>query len=161
MLIIIDMQKEFSASEQALPSVIKEIKKARRNKEPVVIVQYEGDGTTMYRVTRELKGYKYLVVTKSTDDGGGDIIKALSAVSNNLNSSNTYNLSRVKSIKVCGVNTSACVIKTVKTLSYLRIPIKVLSSACNNDISDSTHTPRQHHLSSLRRMKTWKNVEVV
>jgi len=162
MLVIVDVQKCFPASEIVLPAVVSEVRQAKRRKESIVLVQYGVGARSLGRLTRELKGYKYLRVNKHNDDGGGPLFTSLMRCmfDNRLNVQN-INLSSVKSIKICGVNTSACVIKTVRSLSFLRIPIKVLSGACANNLGHSKLHDNVCHNMSLRRMNKWKNVQVI
>jgi nicotinamidase-related amidase len=163
MLVIIDVQKKYPAAKLILPQVLKEIKKAKRNGELIALVNYGGKALTP--VYKELKGIKHLVITKMQDDGGGAIFNSLIACAKetwNLSSLPRINLSKIKKLRICGVNTSACVMKTVKSLSYTKFPIEVLSSACTNEFPKMSNEYNSiHHKISLKEMNSWKNVKVV
>ena len=161
MLVVIDVQPRFPASHLVVDAVVKEIWKARRKKESIVVVKYGHRTKFLKPVYTALKGYRWISVAKNSDDGGVVIFDAISRSGNNLNLS-YVNTHTIKSIKVCGVNTSACVLSTVRSLSYLRFPIKVLSHACAN-LYDNTSDKHNlwHHHGALKRMASWKNVEVV
>lgn len=166
-LIVIDVQPWYKkAATLVEDAVVKEIKKAKRNREPIVIVLY-GNRTQPTKKLREvLAGHKYIEVRKNEDDGGlalyAWLVHSSNRVSYRLTDGQRLNLDAIKRVKVCGVNTAACVIKTVKSLSYLRFPIKVLSYACATRFDFKTEEQsNKRHEKALERMSTWKNVEVI
>lgn len=164
MLIIIDMQKCFPGSKKALPQVLREIRKAKRNKEFIVTVQYGFGSRSLTAITRELRHTKHLSVNKSSNDGGIDIFHALVKCdkSNNLGAKGGIKFANIRKLRVCGVNTSACVMCTVETLSKLRIPVQVISRACVNcfpEMSEKYNISK--HNDALKTMSKWTNVEVV
>lgn len=164
MLVVVDMQRMYPASEKVLPQVIKEIRKAKRRGEMICVLRYDSTSPTMRRVTNELKGVKHLTVTKCKDDGGAALLDALMDCTrnNNLSGQPKIELWKLKKLKICGVNTAACVMSTVETLSYLRWPVQVLSHACANDFDNKDKKQNQaYHDGALLLMDTWKNVEVV
>lgn len=161
MLIVIDMQPSFPAMEFAIDSVVKEVKKAVRRNEWVMLVEYEEEGRTAYRITKHLKGHhKTVKVVKQFDDGSPEIFKRIARQYDRLN---WKSIGRVKSFKVCGVNTGVCVFETVQGLNKIDARIKVLSHACASYCcsceKSNCSKHRQHHY-SLSQMSTWKNVEV-
>jgi nicotinamidase-related amidase len=154
------MQKKFPASYLVVDEVVKEINKAKNNKEVILLVHYD-KGPSIKKIQDAVRGYRHGVLKKTTDDAGSVIFDILTRVQENLNSK-YISLRSVKSIKICGVNTSACVMKTVRTLSFLRIPIKVLSNACANKFPGEPDTKNiWHHKGALKRMDSWKNVQVL
>jgi nicotinamidase-related amidase len=163
MLVIIDMQKQYPASEEVLPEVLKEIKKSKRNNELIAIVNFSG--RALGRIYKAVKGARHLVINKHEDNGAKAIFNTLiDCASDNykLDGPPRIDISKIKQIKVCGVNTSCCVLKTVKSLSYLRFPIKVLSHACANYFPDKKIADNAWlHDDSIKWMKEWKNVKVV
>lgn len=166
MLIIIDVQPRYKEAAYLIESeVVAEIVKAKRNNESIVVVLYGSRTRPLKSVVEALHGYKYLSVHKTEDDGGESIFSSLLHVSNRVSYTLKHgrlNLDTTKTIRVCGVNTSACVMKTVRSLSYLRFPVTVLGYACANRFPKiSIHKNNWHHNGALARMDSWKNVEVV
>lgn len=167
MLVVVDMQKEYPASELVVNQVVKEVRKARRKGEWIMLVEYDESGRTMYRITRELKGYnKVKKVTKVVDNGAYAILWGLTIpYKATLSSWKSLNKPtpprRISHIKVCGVNTNACVISTVEGLRYLDCKITVLSKACANIFDGKSKEYNQvAHEHALKTMKKWKNVNV-
>ena|ERR1043165_2287429 len=160
MLLVIDMQKDYPATELVVNEVIKEVRKARSKNEWIFFLQYDGCGPTMYRLTRELKGYtKTRKLTKIIDGGAYAVMWGLTYSDNNLNG--TKAPTKISHIKVCGVNTNACVIGTVYGLRHLNCKITVLSNACANIFDGKSDDYNQkQHTEALIRMKRWRNVNV-
>jgi hypothetical protein len=158
---MIDMQPCYPASEVVLDEVIREVKRARTNKEWVMILEY-GTGRTYYRITRELQGYRRrLYARKYKNDGAAKVFTAITRRNNNLDNKN---VGRIEKIRVCGVNTNACVFDTVNSLKILRYPIEVLAHAtaqfCIKCKYQKFGTCIAHHRRALRQMKRWKNVTI-
>ncbi|CAB4196762.1 Isochorismatase-like [uncultured Caudovirales phage] len=127
-LIVIDVQSSFTAAKQkrVLTNCEKEIDKAIKNNCSIVFVEYFDCGKTSKRLTNLTINYrKTYIVTKYDDDGSPEILSLFK--SNRL----------PKNIKVCGVNTDACVLDTVCGLSNLKrfksSKIEVISNACGSD----------------------------
>lgn len=110
-LIVIDMQPEtFIAARDdgTVQNVIREINQAKQNGAAVLFVEYQFNGETDPRLIDAAKGIgaeKYKVIHKRRDDGSDRIIKALEA--------NGWPKDR---LLICGVNTDACVLRTVQGL---------------------------------------------
>lgn len=135
MLIVIDMQLEFSSSEAIVGPVCEAIIKAKANNEPIILVEYACDYQqdkeqcraeecqcmTHTEILDLLDGYSNVVyVAKAHDDGGREIINAVEVFP--------------PIVDVCGVNTNACVRETVETLAK-RVPeteFVLLLEACNS-----------------------------
>lgn len=130
-LVVIDMQEAFYAARNpyTLHNVIREIKRARKNKCGIVVVRYENSGCLLYRISQALDNYHNIdYVWKNTNDGGPEVYDSIV--------SNYFNHDK---IVVCGVNTDACVCETVETLcGYLPYTqIEVVEDACNSiDFND-------------------------
>jgi hypothetical protein len=138
MLVVVDMQITFRASEEVMQGVIREIRKSRTKKEWIVILEYDQCGRTATRILKELWHYSRVIrMVKYIDDGSIAVFHAM----------RRKNI-RPKHIKVCGVNTSACISKTVEGLNLLSIPITVLSNACAN--KDMGNTSNQ-----IKRVSNW------
>lgn len=134
MLIIIDMQYEFSSAERVVEPVCDAVKQALAARETIVVVEYacdmmwhshrgdECECRTYDEITELFKDYDKLIrVTKANDDGGKEVIAAVG------------NFPPI--VEVCGVNTDACVRGTVETLAKL-IPdteFVLLLNACNSN----------------------------
>ncbi len=145
-LIIIDMQRQFKAAndETTISNVIREVRKAKKLKQFIILVEY-GRQYTISKIRETLKGYKYLFkVTKDDDDGSYEIIKCI--LKNQLG---------VTQFNVCGVNTSYCVHDTVEGLCQFigKIPIRVIKDACNcEDVGSDIASIR-----SLKRKNKGRN----
>lgn len=162
MLIVIDMQRKFPAAEHVLGEVIKHIQRARRRSEWILVLEYEGIGHTMRRITDELKGYdKVIRKLKWRDDGSPFVLDALM-----LGWRSDWGLSHLtrripRTFKVCGVNTGACVYATVLGLNQMDAKITVLSKACAHYCNIEKRLKPSVHRESLRHMKRLKHVKVV
>jgi nicotinamidase-related amidase len=161
MLVIIDCQTKFPASKQVVDPIVKEIKRAKKQQEWIMVVEYRGEGRTLKAITSKIKRYyKVVKVVKEQDDGSSVIFDRIFgyrwSVENNLN---TKHVGRIRHLRVCGVNTSACVRVTVYGLRRF-IKTTVIAKACANGYSCTGVTPEQMHQVSLEIMKKWKNVTV-
>lgn len=159
MLVVIDMQPRFPATASVIKEVIIEVKQAVANKEWIIFLTV-GKGRTAYRITKHVRGYrKRLSLHKYWDDGAPEIFFALTRRSRRLNA---FTIGQIRSIKVCGVNTGACVYSTVRSLSYLRASIKVLSHAVAQCRDGYTYEYNKTlHVTSLRAMRRLSNVTVI
>lgn len=134
-VVVIDLQPHFAAScdKRLLANAERELRRARENNWPVMVVEYAGYGKTHDCLRNVLKGYKpKKVVTKSMDDGSNDII------------GHCDQLEWPKEhFIVFGVNANACVRQTVDGLSG-KLPlakIEVIKDACNQDYQWKTFVP--------------------
>jgi hypothetical protein len=124
--VVIDMQASFHAAHNpyTIYHVIKEIKNARKNKNGIVIVQYEQGGRLIYQVENALKKYSNVdFVWKNQNDGSQEICQSISE--------NYFNLNN---LTICGVNTDSCVQETVESLSLIlpETTIEVVEDGCNS-----------------------------
>jgi nicotinamidase-related amidase len=161
MLVIIDCQAKYPAANQVVNAVANEVKRARKRNEWVMLVEYKGDGRTLTRITLHLRGYRKVVkVTKEHDDGSPVIFDRIFghrwSVENNLD---VAHISNIRHLRVCGVNSSACVMKTVHGLRRF-VKTTVLSKACANGYARWGLTPEQMHEAAMERMSKWPNVYV-
>lgn len=151
-LVVIDIQPEFrcSFSNKTIKNIQREIKKAIRNKDHIFFVEYEGCGKTDKRLRDAASGYKKVsTITKFENDGSRQILKYLKI----------KKLSD-KSLKICGVNTDACVEATVEGIngklldSKKRMAMKIVADACSSELESG-------HKKALIRMRKLKHVTKV
>src|SRR4051812_39550048 len=105
------MQYGFAAAKNdtLIENINRELAKAVLNKEPVILLEYEGYGHTLYKITRNLKNYhNKFVFIKDGDDGSCEILDGMFNEGINDNR-----------IRVCGVCNKWCVKSTVLGLSTL------------------------------------------
>jgi nicotinamidase-related amidase len=151
-LCLIDLQEEFldSITENLLKNVEKEVKTAIRLNRDIIVVLYRDCGPLIREVANLLRTYpRQRTIWKRDDDGGYEVTAALAMMPQH--------------VRVCGVNTDACVGETVESMSELfeenatlrRKRIQVVSKACWTDGGKS------YHKDMLRTMRTWRQVEVV
>lgn len=123
-LIVVDMQPEFDAAlnPNVVVGVTLEIQAAVARKSPIVFVEYDEAGDTHKGLYSLAKGYrKKARIIKYEDDGSRQIIRTIRR--------REFDLSH---LRVCGVNTNACVQSTVEGL-LKRLPeskIEVAKAAC-------------------------------
>lgn len=126
-LVIIDMQGGFKASKSrpTIRSIIQQIRLSKSYNWPIVVVEFEEFGKTLYTLRRELEGYdKVRYVTKDKEDGSDEIYGALRELTKCLN------------LRICGVNTDQCVYSTVRGLRmYEKYRINVWSPGTNSEES--------------------------
>ena len=133
-LTVIDMQEEFTAAN--CPDTIAEVKKlcrkARRNKWPIILVEYAGAHQTLEEIQDVVKGYgQAFTLTKNKDDGS-DVISKFVAGKN-----------LPDGVVACGVNTQFCVHDTVRGLLEKNHRVEVVKKACNGPTWKST-TPERY-----------------
>lgn len=129
-LVIVDMQPVFSASTNpdTVIAVTNEILMAKQNNFPIMIVEYERSGRTHSGFDTILRGYRHKArIKKADDDGSQEIVRAL--------------LRRKfpqSHLRICGVNTDACVSDTVYglLLKLHTTRIDVVKRACNTSTPD-------------------------
>lgn len=127
-LCIIDMQYGFEAAKNPVTiwNIIREIKKAKAQNHPIINVTLNptGNGKVSPIIMDYLKKYKNVFHTvKAHDDGSPEIIKLI--VKNKLDITN---------LKVTGVNTDACVIRTCLGLTRRsNMKVRIIKSACNSN----------------------------
>jgi nicotinamidase-related amidase len=156
-LVIIDMQPTFEASQEPwlIENVKREIRQAKKRKEPILLVRYHGgsqdrrkDWQIDPRLLRTIGTYtKVFPVIKHRADGSQKIIGLL----------NRKRLPK-KNIKVVGVNTDACVASTVNSLAE-RMPLSsiwVVADACHTDVGTSRYSGRAH----ISRRKNIRRVNI-
>ncbi len=115
-LVVIDMQEEFSAARgrRIQQEILQEIQRSRAKRWPIVIVEFEESGGTLPIIRRACKGYRRAVtITKENDDGSSEVLEALG------------DITKCRKVRVCGVNTDACVFSTVHGLQKKGIKVEV------------------------------------
>lgn len=130
-LVIIDMQDGFHSAKNpyTIKNIQKEIRKAIKHKVGIIVVEYEGFGRTLWKLRSLLDTYEDVVyVSKYTDDGGREVYDEI--ISNRFNR---------RKLKICGVNSDACVCETALTLAndlpYTKV--EVVEDACNSSNVES------------------------
>lgn len=123
-LVVVDMQPAFHAASKSnvLVNVAREIILAKRSKSAIVFLEYEGSGATTPALMALTEGYALRAnATKYQDDGSGQVVKVLNR--------REFPSRR---LKVCGVNSNACVYATVNGLldKLEKSKIEVVKDAC-------------------------------
>lgn len=125
-LVIVDMQATFGAanSKRVRANCKQEIVKAMESGAAIIFVEYIGQGPTIPSLVKLTDDYDRVFITRKSRDDGSQEVR--SVIYNNKLPSHR--------IKVCGVNTDCCVLKTVYGLEDLMNPskMKVIASACNS-----------------------------
>lgn len=127
-LVVVDMQPGFRAScrEATIKAVEREIRLAVQAREPIVILEYKKYPATHERLLSILqdKYDGFAVVTKKDDDGSEELIDA--CLEHGFPGG---------AFRFCGVNTHACVMRTVLGLSEKldESRIEVVMDACNDE----------------------------
>lgn len=149
-LIIIDMQPHFisAADSKLIENVSQKINTAIKNKWKIFFVEYSGVEKTDKRLMEIcLKAdYKDIhIITKDQNDGSAHIkLKLLKLAI------------KPKKLKICGVNTSLCILSTVKGLiKYLdhSTEIVVLQDACRDDLE-------KYHIKGLEELLMLSTVKM-
>lgn len=110
-LVIIDMQTEFvdyacdkkvsGVYLRKIESICRAIRTAKKNRWPIVVVEYRGYGYTINPIVAELGKYKKVkVVTKRYDDGSDKLAPVLKSL-------------KIHRVVYTGCNSDACVLDTV------------------------------------------------
>lgn len=123
MLCVVDMQNEFAATNDItlLWNVIKEVKRAKAKKYPVIALEYVGYGKTNEIIKDYLKGYKKVhYVRKTRDNGAHNVAKVI----------NRKNY-KTKNIRIVGINIDACVKETAVGLSKIVDRVTIIKNACS------------------------------
>jgi len=138
-LVIIDMQPLFSASQDksVLRNVCKEIKKAKKRNDYIIVVELgqacNTASRTDYRIISAIAQYSpTLFVTKIGQDGSIEICEALDR-----NLFNQTHRMPETTFRFVGVNATLCVLATVKGLAK-QLPqanIQVVRKACGEPFS--------------------------
>lgn len=121
-LVIIDMQEDFPASNRVLKDVLREVEIALLNGWAIVVLEYHNQGPTHPEIMRSVKqSSRHAVETKYKDDGGREVHNACKK----------YGFPTGR-LRVCGVNTHACVNATVWSLCrfFRRSLILIVRKAC-------------------------------
>ena len=117
-LCIVDMQPNFLLAKQkrTIKATVEEIKKAKKNREGIVVLEYEEEGETHPSILRALGQYKRVAFEKKDDDDGGDEF---------VQACDRHQFS-LRQVKVCGVNVFACVYRTINGIKRHRPNTRVV-----------------------------------
>lgn len=127
-LVLVDMQAGFRASlsERTVGAVENEILRALSLKLPIVILEYKKYPATHERLLAHLEGKydRYAITTKLDDDGSEELIET--CLEHGFPGGH---------FRVCGVNTHACVERTVVGLAEKldESRVDVVKAACNDE----------------------------
>jgi nicotinamidase-related amidase len=148
-LVVVDMQDEFVASrnKRVQEACKKAIKRAIRNKSPIVFLEYVGYGPTLPSLTKLTRNYpKVFHASKNDWDGSRESLKAL-----------TRNKIEHSKFKICGVYTDCCVAATANGLidKCPAFKVEVLSKAC-------WATDSKYHKNGLAKMSGYnKRIRII
>jgi nicotinamidase-related amidase len=129
-LVIIDMQPRFEASAEKKTNkeIIKQIQEAKKKKAPIIVLEYWGEPKTRLNIRRALGNYEKVHRVIKENDSGASVLKPV------LRALDKDDKKKII-LKVCGVNTGACVYRTVKDIStYHRVKqVHVIWDGCNDN----------------------------
>lgn len=126
-VVIVDMQTGYSAAgnDMLQARVVRLIEHARASNWPVVVLSVKGKGETVTRIADSLRGYGLAEpMEKETTSGSQKVLEACEK--------RGFGIGK---FLVCGVNTGACVLGTVKGLAFSpgRPMVATLMDACGDD----------------------------
>lgn len=123
-LVIIDMQYEFKESfnNRIINECVREIRRAKKLKLPIFIVEYLNCGLTVKDILDEIKSYKKVYFVEKDDDDGSGVLRDYFCKNHYL----------FNSLRICGVNSCCCVAETVWGLNekYPKMLIYLNNKAC-------------------------------
>jgi hypothetical protein len=130
-LVVIDMQERFlrrltHRRYRVTDAVACEIEEAKKRGDAIIVLEYQGEGSTIEELSKLLEGYPRTITVSKRQDGGSREVLAASHAK--LFGSATFRL--------CGLNADACVITTALGLRW-HSPlsrVEVVKDAC-----DSSH----------------------
>ena len=154
-LVIIDMQAKFKASKKVHQRVLQEIELAKQKNAGIIILEYGGHGPTNAELLKAAySNYtKVFRVAKGQDDGSREIANIIRIPNNKRRALLSNNL------RICGVNTDACVQRTVEALirHYGIKTVSVIADACwtntgHGSLNGKKFTPEFCHHSAIEYM---------
>jgi len=143
-LVIVDMQPWFEAANdpKTIEVIVEEIRKAKAVNAFIIVLEYDlsdkflepEEENTSPEIMKELEGYENVAVEIKDRDDGSIWISSVLHLHQIIN----------QPVKVCGINTDACVLRTVEGLDSILnrypfqmtstpVPIEILFHACNTD----------------------------
>lgn len=165
-LLVIDMQPHFDASQRKwlIRNVSAEIRAAMKAEHRIVFLEYThtpkhpgvaAKNATDRRLIKLVADYAdALVIHKQEDDGSAEVAKLLESLDGN------YPGAIREEIRVVGVNTCACVAKTVNGMAKImpKASIVVVGKACNQGWNGGQEEPGNE---GLAHINDWANVTVL
>ncbi len=149
-LAIVDMQWYFGASHKAsvIAACKREIRRAMKARAAILFIEYANCRSTissLKKIVRDARYNRAATIIKNDDDGSPEVITAIE------------HHKFPRTLRVCGVNTDACVQATVEGLAndLRRAKIKIIADACN------TESGMDGHEEALSSMVKFQNVKVV
>jgi len=125
-LVIIDVQWTYAAARHPLLlyNVDKQIQLAIKQKLPIFIVNYHGDGPSVESVTQAIVDYpKYQELWKSDDDGYSILEPYLTELD-------------IDAVRMVGVHTDCCVLETTQSLHKNKFQPVLIAEGCNTVTTD-------------------------
>lgn len=128
MLLVVDMQPWYDAAQcdRTQEEVITLVKKAKKNKERIIYLEYEGAGPTLLNIAYHTEDYPFLTKLKKDGNDGSDVIL------------DYFGEVRPSNLDICGVNTGFCVKETALGLikkTKPKIKVNLHLNACNHLLS--------------------------
>ena len=144
-LVIIDMQNGFLASLEQSPyfhdiraklstSIISKIDEFKSRSEPIILVEFNGEGPTISDLKNQLNGYpQFQTVAKNRCDGSQQILEWCRIAD--------Y---QVQEFQIAGINLDACVHLTIEGLLQKSLAkVLLLSACCNGDWESQSNLVRE------------------
>jgi nicotinamidase-related amidase len=147
-LVVVDMQPSWftdAGKDKVIAGCKRAIKKAMRNKNPIIFVEWDGDRhPTTPKLTDLTDGYKRaFTVAKACQDGSPQVVGLIEK----------KRLPK-RVVRVCGVNTTACVLSTVGGLrEKLNSTLHVLEDAVGGHWDDNWYAQHYERFENTVRIK--------
>jgi len=146
-LVIVDMQYDFSASsnQRTISEIMRQIDLAKRRKSPIVFLEYKHEGETIEELMDyALEDYEEVYqIEKEDDDGSLELCWGFAE----------FDLPFTH-LRICGINTDACVADTVRGLirDYPEVKVEVVKKGCHSSNFGSKSAWKQfpHERHNLR-----------
>lgn len=128
-LTVIDMQHKFKSARNihVIKACLNEIKHAKKQNLPIVIVEYSGYGKTIPSISNLLKDYnKVYHVVKSGIDGASEVYQKIRHINSN-------------KIRMIGIETDFCVQYTAVSLRKRKYNVDLVKQACYTSFENNEH----------------------
>jgi nicotinamidase-related amidase len=117
-LVIIDMQPSAFKAAKGISlknNIVKEIRKAKRNKNTIILVKYRNLGNISKKLINEVGKYKKSkIITKFYDSAAPEILEIFKG----------------NKFKLAGVNTDCCVLSTAISLLEKEKEVEIIENCC-------------------------------
>lgn len=124
LLLVVDMQIGFdeSKSKRVIRECQKLIRQAIKDKNKIIVLEYEDYGKTIPELKILLNHHKVKYIVKKIDDGGDP-------VHSHIQKRNW----KITEIQICGICLSACVKATSERLADMGYEVVVIKKACDKE----------------------------